>query len=285
MMHRKNFKVLFCGALAAASLALNFTFAEENGTAWRQNWTLNGFKSPESAAFSTERRAIFVSNVNGYEKNGAGFISRLSMDGVVEDLVWLEGLNAPTGLAVSGDILWAVDYDRLLSIHIPSRLILFAYESDDRSPLLNDVALDDDGSVFVTGSGSNSIYKLEKGRLKTWLKNDEALQYANGIDVTPDHLIVAGVTLMRIGRSDKQIEIISDDKALHDLEGVKSDGAGGFYVSAVGDRPLYHVDAGGNVTEELRGREFIADFDIADEMLAAPVSAGAVSGFQRSKNP
>lgn len=73
---------------------------------WRQAWmTTDEFKSPESAAISRNHRSIFVSNVNGYERNGQGFISRLSLDGLVEELIWLDSLNAPTGLAVEGDTL------------------------------------------------------------------------------------------------------------------------------------------------------------------------------------
>lgn len=39
-----------------------------------------GFASPESVVFDPRRERFYVSNVNGYEKNGAGFVSRLGTD-------------------------------------------------------------------------------------------------------------------------------------------------------------------------------------------------------------
>ena len=50
-------------------------------------WSAEGFKAPESALYDPDRDVFYVSNINGGpdEKNGAGYISKLSRDGVVQD--------------------------------------------------------------------------------------------------------------------------------------------------------------------------------------------------------
>jgi DNA-binding beta-propeller fold protein YncE len=247
---------------------------------WKEAWTAGGFKSPESAAFARNGEAIYVSNVNGYEKNGAGFISRLSPDGAVLDLEWVDGLNAPTGVAVDRDRLWVVDFDRLVEIDIPDRKILGTYPAPDEAPLLNDVAIAEGGAVFVTGSASNTIYYLEDRELKAWIRDDDLLAGANGIHVTDDDIVVAAMHLVRISRLDRRAEILGDTVVLYDLEGVKPDGDGGYYVSAIGDRPLYRLTRDGRIEEVAQGKSFIADFDLRNNALVAPTAPDAVSLFR-----
>lgn len=56
--------------------------------------------------------------VNGQptEKNGKGFIARLSTKGEVLTLEWAKGMDAPKGMGLAGDLLWVTDIDRLHAI-------------------------------------------------------------------------------------------------------------------------------------------------------------------------
>ena len=68
-------------------------------------WTLTGdFASPESAYYDAASNSIFVSSINGQilEKDGNGYISRLSPDGKVVSAKWVTGLNAPKGMRSAG---------------------------------------------------------------------------------------------------------------------------------------------------------------------------------------
>lgn len=243
-------------------------------------WTTEGdFKSPESAAFSETHETIFVSNVNGYERNGKGFISRLLATGEIQHLVWLDGLNAPTGLAVQGQTLWAVDFDHLLEIDIPGRRVRDRFPAPDERPLLNDVAVTGGGDVFVTGSASNTVYRLSDGRLVPWVKDDERLAFANGITATRDEVVVAAYHLVRISRTDKSMAIIGPRDVLYDLEGVKPDGAGGYYVSLIGNRPVMHFSSDGHLTPMFKGRSYVADFDLVPGVLVAPTGPQTVTAF------
>ncbi len=246
-----------------------------------ENWsTTAAFESPESAVFSEKHGAIFVSNVSGYTTNGKGFISRLSLTGGIVTLKWLTGLNAPTGLAVEGDTLWAVDFNRLVKIDITATKIIGEFPAPDDNPLLNDVAITGEGDVFVTGSASNTVYQLVGGKLVPWLKDDKLLTYANGIYATQNAVVVAAYHLVRINRETKQTEVLGDTKVLFDLEGVKPDSKGGFIVSMIGDRPVYHLSSTGDLTPLFRGKPHVADFDIRHSVLVAPTGAKTVTSFQ-----
>ncbi|GAG56131.1 unnamed protein product [marine sediment metagenome] len=70
-----------------------------------------GFKKPESVLHDPQADLYLVSNIVGkaLEKDERGFISKLSPDGKVLELKWIEGgrdgvkLNAPKGMAIAGD--------------------------------------------------------------------------------------------------------------------------------------------------------------------------------------
>ncbi len=234
-------------------------------------WSLQAdFKSPESAAISRKHGAVFVSNVNGYEKNDEGFISRLSLDGKLDRLVWLDGIHAPTGLKAVGDTLWAVDFDRLLEIDIRSARIVASYPTPDINPMLNDVAVGPKGEVFVTGSESNTIYQLLDGALQVWLRDEELLRFANGIMVTNDAIVVAAYHLIHIDKTSKKRTVLEPKETLYDLEGVMPDGAGRYIVSAIGNRPIYQLDNHGGVVPIYQIEPYFADFDIAGSLLVGP---------------
>lgn len=258
-------------------LALFYTAAVQA----EENWSITApFESPESAVVSENHSAVFVSNVSGYTKNGKGFISRLSLSGEVETLKWLTGLNAPTGLAVERNILWAVDFDRLVKVDIAAAKIIGAFPAPDENPLLNDVAVTRAGDVFVTGSSSNTVYQLVGKTLVPWMKDDTLLAYANGIYATHNEVVVAAYHLVRIDRASKRTDVLGDTTVLFDLEGVKPDGAGGYFVSVIGGRPVYHLSRAGDLAPLFQGKPHVADFDIHGGALIAPTGADTVTSFQ-----
>ena len=63
-----------------------------------------------------------MSSINGQilEKDGNGYISRLSPDGKVVSAKWVTGLNAPKGLRSAGGVLWVADIDEVVAIDIGS---------------------------------------------------------------------------------------------------------------------------------------------------------------------
>src|SRR5262245_55231562 len=74
----------------------------------------SALNTPESVVHDTTGDVYLVSNINGspVQKDGNGFISRVSPDGRIAEAKWIAGgvngvtLNAPKGMAIKGDTLF-----------------------------------------------------------------------------------------------------------------------------------------------------------------------------------
>lgn len=121
----------------------------------------SGMKTPESARYDTAQDLWFVSNINGNpsQKDGNGFIVRLTADGAAMDsMPFIEGgrkgvtLNAPKGMALVGDTLWVADIDALRAFNARTGAPIASVEIKG-SAFLNDVVAGPDGSVYITDTG------------------------------------------------------------------------------------------------------------------------------------
>src|SRR5436305_14796195 len=64
-------------------------------------WVVSeGIAAPESVYVDSDSGFIFVSNINGMpdQRDGNGYISKLSADGKMVTAQWVTGFNAPKGL-------------------------------------------------------------------------------------------------------------------------------------------------------------------------------------------
>ncbi|OQW92508.1 MAG: hypothetical protein BWK79_14475 [Beggiatoa sp. IS2] len=115
--------------------------------------------------------------------------------------------------------------------------------------------------MYVTDSDTGTIYKLEETAIE-WLKNATQLAKVNGIVVEASRLVVATTSstgkgeLKAIDRTTKAITtlatVVESSNTL--LDGVTSDGQGGYYVSDYNGNKVYHVKADKTVTEVLAGQ-------------------------------
>src|SRR5205085_11405116 len=88
-------------------------------THFRSTFADSGIKAPESVLYDVAGDQYLVSNINGQplDKDGNGFISRLTPEGRVAELKWIAGgakgvtLNAPKGMGIKGDTLFVADID------------------------------------------------------------------------------------------------------------------------------------------------------------------------------
>src|SRR3990172_6136787 len=159
-------KSVFNVSLAVFALSLvilNSAYAED--ITLEQLWETGGLNNPESVVYDGKSGAIYVSNVNGAagDKDGNGYISRLSLDGKVLDQEWVKGLNAPKGLALSGGKLYTADIDTLVEIDIATAAITHRYQVAD-AKFLNDVAAAPNGDIYVSDMSMNRIHLLHDGK-------------------------------------------------------------------------------------------------------------------------
>ena len=143
---------------------------------------LDGFSEPESVRYDAKADQYFVSNINGdpFAADHNGFISRVSPDGKMIALRFIDGhgapdgLSAPKGTALVGRTLYVADIDRVRLYDADTGEARGSIEVPGAS-LLNDIDAGPDGTVYVTDSGvrrdgaafaptgTEAIYALAQG--------------------------------------------------------------------------------------------------------------------------
>ncbi|UCF70744.1 MAG: SMP-30/gluconolactonase/LRE family protein [candidate division WOR-3 bacterium] len=148
------------------------------------------FRVPESAVYDPERDILYVSNYDVYNpsrNDGGQSISRVSLDGTVENLDWATGLKNPLGMIMNEDRLFVAERGGIAVIALQSGEIINRYPID-QAGLLNDIAIDANGSIYVSDSRKNIIYKLSNGEYEEWLSGDE-VDDPNGMLINENSLI------------------------------------------------------------------------------------------------
>jgi sugar lactone lactonase YvrE len=132
---------------------------------------LIGFQGPESVRYDPELDEYFVSNMTGYGSapDHNGYIVRLSASNPDSASILAQGgvngvvLDAPKGLAIHGDTLWATDISVLRAFDKRSGAPLATIDFAPRGAVqLNDIAVGPDGTLHVTDTG---IIMSDKGTI------------------------------------------------------------------------------------------------------------------------
>jgi sugar lactone lactonase YvrE len=246
-------------ALLIASLIL---FCAEAQAAPKLLWEAKGLAQPESVVVDPATGAIYVSNIVGavMQKDGNGFIAKLSGDGKILTKQWVKGLDAPTGLALHDRTLYVADVDQLVEINAASGEILKRYPAKG-AVFLNDVAVDADGVVYVSDTPTNTIWRLKDGSFEPWLANDK-LNGPNGLLVQGDSLIVASLGripsvgqkqelagLSVVSLKDQSVTPLGNGKPIGNLDGLQLLQPGVYLVTDWAAGALYRVDAKGNAEQ------------------------------------
>jgi len=265
-------------AMRCAGLGAAQAQAPAQGPTLSPVWTLTGdFASPESVFYDQGSNTIFVSSINGQilEKDGNGYISRLSPDGKVLNAKWVTGLNAPKGLRAAGGTLWAADIDQVVGVEIASGRIV-SRVAVDGAQFLNDLATSPDGTIYVSDSNLSRIYVVKDGKASIFVEGGDVVEQPNGLLVDGSRLILGtvgpapagqrGAGRGDAGRGDgargrgqppnghlyafdlktKQRTRLTTD-AVGGIDGIESDGTGGLLVTDVVGARLLHVTASGQV--------------------------------------
>jgi sugar lactone lactonase YvrE len=249
-------------------------------------WETKGLAQPESVVEDPVTGVIYVSNINGavMQKDGNGFISRLTADGKMLERQWVKGLNSPTGLALHDRTLYAADVDQLIEINAASGEILKRYDAKG-AVFLNDVVVDDDGTVYVSDTPMNTIWRLKDGSFEPWLAND-ALNGPNGLLIQGKTLIVASLgkvqsqgqkkelgTLLAVSLDDQKVSKVGKGELIGNLDGLQAIQPGVYLVTDWAQGALYRVDAKGKVDELIDLNQGSADLSYlpSKKMLLIPM--------------
>jgi hypothetical protein len=187
------------------------------------------FFIPESVCYNAGNQALFISNVNGKpsEKDGNGFISLLGIDGYIQELRWVTGLNAPKGMGIFEGKLYVTDIDRVAVIDIQMKSIIKFYEFPE-AEFLNDIAIDKYGAVYISDMMSTRIYRINNGKTEIWL-DDPVLTNPNGLFVEGNELVIGCNKIIKVGLNDKKINLFIDETG--GIDGLEGLGNGPFLFS------------------------------------------------------
>jgi hypothetical protein len=267
--------VMLAGAASAPGLAET-----------KEKWSLSGFSHPESVDLDIAHQVFYVSNINGgpLDKDGNGFISKVSRDGKLIALKWIEGLNAPKGIVMQGFNMYVTDIDRLIQIDTRSGKITNTYPAEG-AKFLNDPAIDADGNVYVTDIALRKIWQLKDGKMSVWYDNPD-LMHVNGLRVIHGNkLLVAGFgkgmhdddttdvlgNLFTIDLKTKEMKNLGDGRPVGNLDGLERDAHGNFLATDFSRGGLYRIHKDGSFEKLLDMKKGSSDLDVIDRGSTAVV--------------
>ncbi|MDG4878467.1 ATP/GTP-binding protein [Mesorhizobium sp. WSM4935] len=222
-------------------------------------WRSTGFEQPESALVDAAHNRIVVSNIVGNPgaADGNGYLSLLSMDGKVITRHWVEGMDAPKGLAISGGKLYAADITKVRVVDLASGRLVETIDVPG-AVFLNDMTQDSAGKVYVSDMLADAIYRIEGDRPELFVK-DALLASPNGVFADGDRLIVAswgkGINkadfstaepggLLSVDFATRKVSPLPGAQQFADLDGVVAIG-GTIFATAYMTGTLYSYKAGG----------------------------------------
>ena len=223
-------------------------------------WSISkNIKAPESCYIHKTSGQIFISQIGeggGMGKDGDGWISKYDIKGNLIKDKWAIGLNAPKGIRSDGSRIWVTDIDRIVSFKIDSGV----KDNDikvENSKFLNDLACGLDGTVYFSDMIASKIYQYKNKKISILVEGVD-IEHPNGLLVEGENLIIGAwgkeiqddFTTKTLGRllslnlKTKKITPITA-KPLGNLDGVESDGKGGYIVTDWIAGKVFHVQKSG----------------------------------------
>ena len=246
----------------AAAIAALLVLLDACATASIEPWaTSEPLNRPESVYLDPGSGVLFVSQVGlrpggtPVDKDGNGVISKLTKQGTVVTANWVTGLNSPKGMRSQGGTLWVADVDEVVGIDIAGGKIVSRTRIEG-AKFLNDVATAPDGSVYVSDMLTSKIHRIKDGKFSTFAEGEQ-LEYPNGLLVEGDNLVVAAWGKPEADFSTKvpghlyRLNLATGAKTLittaptGNLDGLESDGRGGYIVSDWIAGKVFHIGPNG----------------------------------------
>ena len=253
---------------------------------------IKGFSTPESVLYDAGSDSYLVANINGAptEADDNGFISRVTPDGKIKDLKWIDGskadvkLDAPKGMAIVGKVLYVADITVVRKFDTKTGKALGEIKIDGAT-FLNDVAPRKAGGVFVTdsgltpkfeSSGTDAIYAIDGKDKVTSLAKSKALAAPNGIIEAGGKTYVVTFGSGSIYEVPAKGDPKPEKLAKGQLDGVVEAADGTFYISSWEGKTIYKGKPGGTWEDLALDITSPADFgyDTKRKLLLVPSFQG-----------
>jgi len=206
-------------------------------------WTTDTIVAiPESVLPDFKKGILYVSLIDGggWDADGKGGVARLSLDGKKYEGTWITGLNAPKGLGMYGNHLYAADVNEVVVIDMAKGQV------EKKIPIpgasgLNDITVADNGTVYVSDSRTAKVWKIENDQPSLFL---DSMQGVNGLKaIGNDVYVLSGKNFVKADQA-KKITKLADLEQGGD--GVEPVGNGDFIVTSWGGW-IYYVHPDGKI--------------------------------------
>lgn len=193
---------------------------------------------------------LYVSQIDGggWNADGRGGVAKIAPDGRIIDLNWVTGLNAPKGLGIYNNRLYAADISEVVVIDIRKGKI------EKKIPIgsangLNDITVTDKGVVYVSDSRSNKIWRIENDQPALYLNN---IKGVNGLKAINDELFIGAGKIFMKATANKQTHTVAE--VPQSIDGIEPVGNGDFILTAWSGW-IFYVKANGTVETILETHE------------------------------
>jgi hypothetical protein len=175
--------------LISLAFSMPFMAQAQQHPALEKRWETDTIIAiPESILPDATGKTLYVSLIDGggWDADGKGGVGKLGVDGKGYDPSWITGLNAPKGLGRWQNRLYVADISDVVVIDIRRGRI------EKKIPIegatgLNDVTVDNKGTVYVSDSKAGKVYKIEKDSPKLFM---DGLDGANGVKASGDSIYI-----------------------------------------------------------------------------------------------
>ncbi len=216
----KQYRKLIIVAVAVLALLMIILFIAKLGSS---------LKGPESIAFDETGKRFLVSNTQGKS------IVSMSLDGKYASFM-KSGLKAPRGIIAKGNMLYVADETQVHIIEIDKAKIIQSIPVEG-SQMLNDIAMDKLGLVYVTDTAANCVFIINPASKKMDKIVSPLLKAPNGIvyDKPRNQMFIVGyskqASVLSLNTKDRSVTTFMDS-IYSQLDGIAIDDLGRIYFSS-----------------------------------------------------
>ncbi len=166
-------------------------FAMSLGACSSKSLKVDGFSAPESV--TSDGTYFYVSNVGEklkpMDKDGDGYITKLSADGEVLERRFINDLNAPKGMVALNGVLFVADIDVLKGFAVETGEQVFSLDfSSEGTSFLNGITVLNEKIILVSAMDIGKIYEVAIVGTPSYkqVEVDADITGANGLYYVPE---------------------------------------------------------------------------------------------------
>jgi hypothetical protein len=197
---------------------------------------------PESVLPDAKKNIFYVSLIDGapWDMDGRGGIAILGPASKQYNGSFTTGLNAPKGLGIVGNALYAADVSEVVKINTVNGKVEKKIAIPDAKGL-NDITVDRKGVVYVSDSRTGKIWQIKNDQPALFLEN---ITGVNGLKAIGNDLLIGGGKSFLKADQNKKLSTIAE--LPQPIDGIEPVGNGDYLLTTwIG--AIYYVTKDGKV--------------------------------------